>query len=107
MRTRLFLLLLLFPFSVFSGNTNEAAARMQVSGKVIDQSSLEELAGVEVRIQNTDIVTFTDLDGRFSFASLPAGNYTLEFRLVSYRITQTIADEPDHQLDMTVEMSGH
>ncbi|TND07826.1 MAG: TonB-dependent receptor [Bacteroidetes bacterium] len=101
------ILFTLLPFGAFAGNTNDEAIRMQVSGKVVDQSSLEELAGVEVRIKDTDIVTFTDFEGRFSFGNIPAGSYTLEFRMVSYSILQTISDEPDHQLDLTVEMSGN
>lgn len=89
-----------------AGTTGDHVALMQVNGKVLDQQTAEELTGVEVRVAGTDIVTYTDFDGHFSFTNLPAGNYTLEFRFVTYKQTQVISDDADHQLSLTVELAS-
>lgn len=63
-----------------------------VAGTVTDQSSKETLAGVEVRVKGTDIVTYTNFDGNFFLPELPAGTYTLEFNYITYTSTSVIAD---------------
>lgn len=78
---------------------------MQISGKVTDSYSEEELTGVEVRIKGTTIVTYTDFDGHFSFDAVPSGNYTLEFHFITYTREEVISDDADHQLYLDVALT--
>lgn len=87
-----------------SGNANDVIM-MQISGKVTDSYSDEELTGVEVRIKGTDIVTYTDFDGHFTLAAVPSGNYTLEFRFITYTREEIIHDDADHQLYLDVALT--
>jgi hypothetical protein len=87
---------LLFTISVVyadGGNNNEpteaqtasAAATTTVNGNVVDFNNGESLAGAEVRIKGTDMVTYTDFDGKFKFENLKAGTYTLVITYISYK----------------------
>ena len=79
---------------------------MEITGKVTDGYSDEELTGVEVRIKGTDIVTYTDFDGNFTFSAVPSGNYTIEFRFITYTREEIIQDDADHRLFLDVEMTA-
>ncbi|MBN2746251.1 MAG: carboxypeptidase-like regulatory domain-containing protein [Bacteroidales bacterium] len=68
-----------------SETSSSAAATATVSGNVVDFESGESLAGAEVTIEGTNIVTYTDLDGNFVFENLKAGNYTMTIRYISYK----------------------
>lgn len=75
-----------------------------VSGTVTDKISSESLAGVEVRVKGTDIVTYTNFDGNFFLPELPAGTYTLEFNYITYSSESVIADGRNEEPTVTVEM---
>ncbi len=49
-----------------------------ISGRIVDDSSGTSLAGVTVRLQNTDHQVLTDSTGFYSFSDLPVGTYILE-----------------------------
>jgi hypothetical protein len=65
-------------------SNNPAPAKAALSGKVLDAASGESLAGVEVSILNTDIKTYTDLDGNFTFSNLKSGTYDVVVSMISY-----------------------
>lgn len=75
-----------------------------VTGTVTDKISNETLAGVEVRVKGTDIVTYTNFDGNFFLPELPAGTYTLEFNYITYTTTSVVADGRDAEPQVSVEM---
>lgn len=75
-----------------------------VSGTVTDKISNETIAGVEVRVKGTDIVTYTNFDGNFFLPELPGGTYTLEFNYITYTSTSVIADGHDAEPQVNVEM---
>jgi hypothetical protein len=54
------------------------------SGNVIDQKSGEALVGVEVKLEGTDVKTYTDFDGHFVFENLKPGEYKLVSSYTSY-----------------------
>nr|MBP7462018.1 TonB-dependent receptor [Candidatus Delongbacteria bacterium] len=56
-----------------------------ISGRVVDQSTNEELIGVNIMIEGTMLGTTTDLDGRFRLDKLPPGIYQLRFNYISYQ----------------------
>ena len=101
----LFVTCLLTLNSVFAGGITNDVVMMQISGKVTDGYSDEELTGVEVRIKGTGIVAYTDFDGHFSFDAVPSGSYTLEFHFITYTREEIIQDDADHQLYLDVALT--
>ncbi len=71
--------------------TTETAATVvapiatELSGLITDKNSNEILTGVEVKIEGTDLKTYTDLDGMFSFKNLTPGEYKLVANYISYK----------------------
>jgi hypothetical protein len=76
MKTIHFLLVILFSMSVVvAGNIKDSEKKQKetlINGKVTDRLTGENLAGVKITIQNTDIVSYTDFDGNFML-QVPAG----------------------------------
>ena len=55
-----------------------------LSGCVVDLSSGEALAGVEVKIDGTEFKAYTDFDGNFEIQDVKPGNYNLIASYISY-----------------------
>lgn len=55
-----------------------------ITGKVIDFSTGESLAGVKVAIEGSHQETFTDFDGNFSFANINVEQAELSASYISY-----------------------
>ncbi len=64
---------------------NATAAITTVNGRVIDINSGESLAGAEVKIEGSSLVTYTDLDGNFQFSNLKSGTYSIVVTYISYK----------------------
>ena len=79
-------------------------AVIYVSGTVTDKISNETIAGVEVRVKGTDIVTYTNFDGNYFLPELPGGTYTLEFNYITYNSTSVVAIGTDAEPQVNVEM---
>jgi CarboxypepD_reg-like domain len=94
------LLTLLLTLNSVAGNP--VTGIIYVSGSVTDHNTNESLAGVEVRVQGTDIVTYTDFNGNYFLPELKAGTYTLEFKYPTYSQTSVVAtgDQRDNQLNV-------
>lgn len=60
------------------------SAVLSISGNVIDQTSGEALVGVEVKIDGSDVKTYTDFDGHFVINNLKAGDCKLVASYTSY-----------------------
>ncbi|MFP4059747.1 MAG: carboxypeptidase-like regulatory domain-containing protein [Bacteroidota bacterium] len=58
-----------------------------LKGIVSDRFSGETLAGVEVSIEGTRHVTYTDFDGTYEFKNIQPGKYSLSFNYISYKTT--------------------
>jgi len=61
------------------------ATIMCINGVIADIDTDETLAGVMVKIEGTDYQTLTDLDGKFKFEGIEAGEYNLELTYISYK----------------------
>lgn len=76
-----------------NGNTNTeeeststaTAATTTVNGTVSDFQSGESLVGAVVKIEGSDLVTYTDLDGNFAFPNLKPGTYSIIITYISYK----------------------
>ncbi|MGQ1889570.1 carboxypeptidase-like regulatory domain-containing protein [Thermophagus sp. OGC60D27] len=62
----------------------EVAVNSTISGSIIDELSGEILTGVEVKLCGTDIKTYTDFEGQFSFNRIKPGDYSVEATIISY-----------------------
>jgi TonB-dependent receptor len=72
------LLVLCFGATVFAQGTGK------ISGAVKDKKTGETLIGAAVKIEGTTKAIGTDIDGKYTFAGLAAGKYTLEISYVTY-----------------------
>lgn len=69
------------------GNTavdSESEATTVLTGTVADSGSGELLAGVEIQLEGTDLKTYTDFDGNFTFKVKP-GEYKVVANYISYK----------------------
>lgn len=96
------ILSLLFSINSFAGNPITGV--MYVSGSVTDHNTNESLPGVEVRVQGTDIVTYTDFNGNYFLPELTAGTYTLEFRYPSYSESKVVAKGEQRDNELNVQL---
>ena len=55
-----------------------------ISGKIIDFSDNQPLAGVKIMVEGYDKVYYTDFDGNYSIKDLPKGDYSLSIHMTSF-----------------------
>jgi len=60
------------------------ATVLSLSGNIIDEVSGEALVGVEVKVEGTDVKTYTDFDGHFVIDNLKSGECKLTASYTSY-----------------------
>ena len=60
-----------------------------ITGLVIDNSTGEALAGVEISIEGTQLKTYTDFDGKFAFEGIQPGDYKVCTTYISYKNTES------------------
>jgi TonB-dependent receptor len=56
-----------------------------ISGKILDKKTGEELIGVSVQIEGTNIGTASDFEGNFQISSVVPGTYNLIVSYISYQ----------------------
>jgi outer membrane receptor protein involved in Fe transport len=64
-----------------------AATTGKISGRVIDATTKEALAGANVVIMNTRLGAATDLEGYYTILNIPPDRYDVQIRMVGYRTT--------------------
>jgi hypothetical protein len=91
----------------FANNNNnteaESVRTVSLSGKVLDMVTGEALAGVKVMVEETDDVSYTDFDGKFTFDALIPGTYKLSTSLISYKSNDQKLDL-DNQDEIEVKL---
>ena len=78
-------LALCFSSLLHFANGGPAVKTSVLSGTVLESGSDASLTGVRVSIAGTDIFTYTDKEGNFTFQDVPVGNVELVFSLVSFQ----------------------
>jgi hypothetical protein len=63
---------------------SETAKTVDLKGSVQDLQTGEMLVGVEVKIEGTNLKTYTNLDGNFTFSSVKPGDYKVVANYISY-----------------------
>ncbi len=78
-----------------TGDT-ESAAVVALKGTVADEVSGEALVGVEIKLEGTDLKTYSDFDGNFSFNNVKQGEYKVIANYISYqKKTETLEVSPN------------
>jgi uncharacterized surface anchored protein len=66
-------------------SATDASASVALVGSITDANSGESLVGVEVKIEGTDLKTYTDFDGNFTFNNVKPGEYKVVTNYISYK----------------------
>ena len=84
MRKAIALILFLIISAVATANTSSTAividGRFKVSGRVIDESTLQPLPYAIVKVSNLDLWATTDANGTFAIENIPQGTTSNEVR---------------------------
>lgn len=99
---KIIFLLPLLSFTLFAQNSN-------ISGKIIDKVTGEEIIGAVVKIEGTNTATTSDLSGNY-LLKVPAGNHTIACNFISYRkiiVNNVLVKESESaKLDFTLELDN-
>lgn len=92
------------------GNTtvdSESEATTVLTGTVADSGSGELLAGVEIQLEGTDLKTYTDFDGNFTFKVKP-GEYRVVANYISYKkCSETLkVERKENKVNIELENSN-
>jgi len=69
-----------------AGVAKEApAAKVMMTGTVLDAETGEALVGAVIEIENTDTKAYTDLEGRFTIENMQQGEYSVKVNYISYK----------------------
>lgn len=85
---------------------SESAATMVLNGSIADKVSGESLVGVEVKIEGTDLKTYTDFDGNFSFEGVKPGEYKLVTNYISYEKSSKVLDVKANEKDIKIKLQS-
>jgi hypothetical protein len=82
-----------------ANNPSTEQTAIIINGKIVDSGSQENLVGVKVSIANTNLVAFTDFEGKFSF-EIPANLQESEIKVsyISYEETTVKLNGKDDTL---------
>ena len=72
-------LLLLLSVNIFAQKTGT------IYGTVKDKETQETMVGVTVLIENTNIATSTDAEGKFKLTGIPPKSYNIKFQLMGFK----------------------
>lgn len=92
-----------------SSETVSANAAVSISGKVIDFTSGEALAGVEVAIEGSTKKVHTDFDGNFKIDNVKPGSYNLIASYISYNksfIEKLNVEKPNQELNIKLQSAN-
>jgi len=113
-----FLIAVVFVFAGNTGNpenknksteTSSSNSTVSITGKVIDFTSGEALAGVEVAIEGSEKKVHTDFDGNFKIENLKPGSYNLIASYISYNksfIEKLDIEKLNHELNIKLQSAN-
>lgn len=89
---------------------NTAASQQSVlTGMVTDAGTGAALRGAEVRVEESDLSTMTDADGRYTLEDVPAGTHTLVASVIGYgmgRKEVTVSPGTTATVDFSLRVSA-
>ena len=72
-------------FAGVGNGSGDPTPKASISGKILDQNTSEELAGVTIQVEGTDLKAYSDIDGNFRIDGVKPGTYTLVLSYISYK----------------------
>ena len=101
MRKAIALILFLIISAVATAKTSAIAidGRFKVSGRVIDESTLQPLPYAIVKVSNLDLWATTDANGTFAIENIPQGPTSIEVRTLGY-VTRTVQFNINRNTDL-------
>lgn len=101
MRKAIALILFLIISAVATAKTSATAidGRFKVSGRVIDESTLQPLPYAIVKVSNLDLWATTDANGTFAIENIPQGPTSIEVRTLGY-VTRTVQFNINRNTDL-------
>ncbi len=103
MRKAIALILFLIISAVTTANTSSTAiaidGRFKVSGRVIDEHTLQPLSYAIVKVSNLDLWATTDANGTFVIENIPQGPTSIEVRTLGY-VTRTVQFNINRNTDL-------
>ena len=86
---------------------SESEATTVLTGTVADSGSGELLTGVEIQLEGTDMKTYTDFDGNFTFKVKP-GEYKVVANYISYKkCSETLkVENAENKVNIKLENSN-
>jgi len=86
------------------GKEKSESKSINLRGQVLDKQTGETLAGVILKIENSEIEVTTDLDGQFEIKNLKPGEYKLVASYISYKDDCLVLDINENQNNITLEL---
>ncbi|HAN19395.1 MAG: hypothetical protein A2X13_01855 [Bacteroidetes bacterium GWC2_33_15] len=84
-------------------NSESASIATKLSGKVLDKSTGEALAGVKISLNDSGNYVYTDFDGKFELTNVKPGKIEISASYISYKV-KTEALHIDLNSNNTVEV---
>lgn len=90
-----------------TASATDNAASLVLTGTISDANSGESLVGVEVKIEGTDLKTYTDFDGNFTFSNVKPGEYKVIANYISYKpVSKTLeANAKNNEVELKLQPS--
>lgn len=93
---------------LFLTPNNSFAQNGALSGEIKDEETGESLAGANVLIQDTEMGTSANVDGRYIIRRIPEGEYTVVFRYIGYEteeieVTITAGETTEQNVSLSSE----
>src|SRR6266849_2511107 len=84
-----------------------AAQQGELTGRVTDKASGQSLAGAQLSIVGTTLRALTGQDGRYRFASVPAGSQTVRVSYIGYgTVTQPVSVSAGGSADLNFAITA-
>lgn len=84
--------------------SNQAAAQASLAGTVVDDSTQQAIADVEVRIEAIDESATTDSEGNFSFDNLQPGTHTVSVSASDYEHWSREVEVVDESKELNINL---
>ena len=95
-------------FNIYASDSkNESSSSSVISGRVIDKLTGEALAGVEVKLMDTDVKTYTDFDGNFEIKNIDPGAHALLVDYISYQnLVENVLAEKSNTTNVVLKLKS-
>ncbi|SFC64792.1 iron complex outermembrane recepter protein [Flexibacter flexilis DSM 6793] len=81
-------------------------AQQSISGRVLDASTQQPVAGANVSLLHSPQATVSDADGKFILSGLKAKDYVLQISFVGYETSRKTFTISDKDLDLSVSLQA-